>query len=88
MFCTGPSSCQRALCYNFLETGQMKFVVSLFLSEEEIKEIVGHNTMPVIDEDVDTSLIEVAADEPEADTEESFDVDAIELVEISGGPFC
>lgn len=88
MFCTGPSQAARELFVTtFLETGQMKFVVSLFLSEEEIKEIVGHNTMPVIDEDVDTSLIEVAADEPEADTEESFDVDAIELVEISGRTF-
>jgi exopolysaccharide biosynthesis protein len=40
--------------------------------------------MPVIEQEVDPSLIVVAADEPE---EDSFDIDGIELIEISGRTF-
>ncbi len=88
MFCTGPSQAARELFVTtFLETGQMKFVVSLFLSDDEIKEIVGHNTLPVIDKELDTSLINVAADKPADEEQESFDINAIELVEISGRTF-
>ncbi len=86
--CDGPSPAARELFVTtFLETGQFKFVVSLFLDEDEIREIVAQNSMPVIEEEVDESLIDVAADGQEASGEGGFDINGIELVEISGRTF-
>ncbi len=88
MICTGPSLAARELFVTtFLETGQMKFVASMFLDQEEIDQIVRHNSMPVIEQEVDPSLIVVAADESKEDKEDIFDIDGIELVEISGRTF-
>ncbi|NLL39384.1 MAG: phosphodiester glycosidase family protein [Clostridiales bacterium] len=85
LICRGPSVAARELFVTtFLETGQMKFVASMFLTREEIDEIIRRNSMPVIEQEVDPSLIVVAADEPE---EDSFDIDGIELIEISGRTF-
>lgn len=88
MICTGPSVAARELFVTtFLETGQLKFVASMFLTGEEIDEIVRRNSMPVIEQEVDPNLINVAADEPDTIREDDFDINGIELVEISGRTF-
>lgn len=83
MFCNGSSQRAKELFVTtLLETGQMKFVVSIFLSEEEITEIVNSNSMGTFDAEVDTSLINTTVA-----TNSNFDIDGVELVEISGSTF-
>ena len=79
IFCYGPSEHARNLFVTtFLETGQMKFVVGLLMSDEAVQEIVDSNSMESFDEEIDNSLIS---------TEEIEDINGIELVEINGGTF-
>ena len=60
LFCKGPSETAKNLFVTtFLETGQMKFIVSWFLSDSEIQNIVNSNSMASMKEDVNTSLIKV-----------------------------
>ena len=83
MFCNGSSQRAKELFVTtLLETGQMKFVVSIFLSEDEITQIVNSNSMGTLDAEVDTSLINttVAANS-------NFDINGVELVEVSGSTF-
>lgn len=83
MFCNGSSQRAKELFVTtLLETGQMKFVVSIFLSEEEITEIVNSNSMGTLDAEVDTSLINTTIA-----TNSNFDIDGVELVEVSGSTF-
>ncbi len=53
-----------------LETGQMKFVVSLFLSNDEIRSLVNQNSVQAMSTEVDTSLIETGESNK---NEEGFD---------------
>ena len=79
IFCYGPSVHARNLFVTtLLETGQMKFVVNLFMSKDKIKEIVDSNSMAVFDEEIDNSLINV---------DETLDKNGIELVQISGSTY-
>ena len=79
IFCYGPSVHARNLFVTtMLETGQMKFVVKLFMSDKKVQEIVDSNSMATFDEEMDNSLI---------DTEGNKDKDGIELVEISGSTY-
>ncbi len=55
---------QKTFVTTMLETGELKFVVSLFLSEKEINEIVASNSMETFDAEVDESLITVRANDP------------------------
>ena len=55
---------QKTFVTTMLETGELKFVVSLFLSEKEINEIVASNSMETLDAEVDESLITVRANDP------------------------
>lgn len=81
MICHGPSrKATELFATTFLETGQMKFIVSIFLSDNEIKEIVASNSMSEMSAEVNTNLIEVNA------AEENNSQD-IELVNISGNTF-
>ena len=58
IFCYGPSMHARNLFVTtLLETGQMKFVVSLFMSSDKVQEIVDSNSMAIFDEEIDNSLI-------------------------------
>jgi exopolysaccharide biosynthesis protein len=60
LFCKGPSESARNLFVTtFLETGKMKFIVSIFLNDQEIQNIVNANSMSTLNEDVNTSLIDV-----------------------------
>ena len=80
LICHGPSEKATELfATTFLETGQMKFIVSIFLSENRIKDIVSRNSMSEMTAEVDTGLIEV-----NSDNNNSKD---IELVQISGNTF-
>lgn len=61
LICRGPSlSARQLFVTTVLETGQMKFLASLFLSDDEIQTMVNQNSMKPMDEDVDVSLIKVA----------------------------
>ena len=55
----GPSpEAKNLFVTTMLETGQMKWVVGLFLSPEEVQEIVNHNAMIPIAEDSDPEAID------------------------------
>ena len=54
IFCYGPSTHARNLFVTtLLETGQMKFVVKLFMSDENVQKIVDSNSMSSFDEEID-----------------------------------
>lgn len=83
MFCNGPSEkAQELFVTTILETGQLKFVASIFLSDEEISAIVNRNSMGDLSAEVDTSLIN-----KNSSTNNNFDINGIELVEVSGSTF-
>ena len=80
--CHGPSKAARDLFVStILETGQMKFLASWYFSEDEILAITDRNGMGKTEEDVNPDLIEIPNENQE------FDIDGIELVEISGRSF-
>ncbi len=80
LICHGPSERAKELFVTtLLETGQMKFLASVFVSDKEIQEIVDKNSMAAMEAEVDTELIKV-----EGNTDTNSD---IELVEISGNTY-
>ena len=80
LICYGPSKKATELfASTFLETGQMKFVVSCFLSDEKIQEIVNNNCMSEMSQEVNTNIINV--------NKEVKSSEDIELVQISGNTF-
>lgn len=82
MFCNGSSERAKELFVTtLLETGQMKFVVSIFLSDQEVADIVNRNSMGTLDAEVDTSLISTPT------SNSNFDINKVELVEVSGSTF-
>lgn len=85
--CHGPSKAARDLFVStILETGQMKFLASWYFSEDEILAITDRNGLGKTEEDVNPDLIEIpTVDENNGNQE--FDIDGIELVEISGRSF-
>lgn len=96
MICNGPSMAARELFVTtVLESGQLKFAASLFLSTEEINEIVNKTSMGKMDTDIDKSLISVepsqgGADKTSEETggeEDNYDENGVELIEISGRTF-
>jgi len=71
-----------------LETGQLKFLASIFVSEDERNAIVEGNTMEEMTEDIDGSLIMIGggsndSSSPIGDSERPD----IEVIEISGRTF-
>ena len=79
IFCYGPSVHARNLFITtILETGQMKFIASMLMSNSSIQEIVDSNSMASLDEEMDNSLI---------NTDSDLDKDGIELIEITGGTY-
>lgn len=60
LFVNGPSSSARELFVTtILETGQLKFLASLVLNEQEINDIVSKNSLKDLDSEVDTDLIDI-----------------------------
>lgn len=79
LICHGPSDKAKELFVTtLLETGQMKFLANVFVSDEEIQAIVDKNSMATMDTEVDTDLIKVEGNANQED---------IELVEISGSTY-
>ncbi len=87
---TFPSA-QQMFVTTILETGNFKFLASVFLSSEEIQAIVDSNSMKELEADVDTGLIniggsgniDVGGDE---DTPQKEQAD-IEVFEVSGATY-
>lgn len=88
IICHGPSPAARDLFVStIMETGQMKFLASWYFSEEEILAITGRNAMVHNKENVDPDLIVTPAPDNDPDAESDFDINAIEIVEVSGRSF-
>lgn len=68
-----------------LETGQMKFLANMFLSDEEIQKLISKNAVQAMTTEVDTSLINTSK-QNDADLS-GFDENGIKLEEISGSTF-
>lgn len=79
---TFPSA-QQVFVTTVLETGQLKFLASWFLSAEKIQSIVDENSMQALDAEVDASLIQIGAGGAEADETQPD----IEIKEVSGATF-
>ena len=89
MMCSDSSpAAQRMFVTTILETGQLKFLASWFLSPEEIQEIVNTNSMKEFNEEVDDSLIDVGGS-GNVSIGGSGDVveEDIQVVEVSGSTF-
>ena len=84
MICSGISeSAKELFATKMLETGQMKFLASMFLSKEELQDLVDRNSVEVMNTEVDTALITVVGDK----SDKEFDKNGIEIKEISGNTF-
>lgn len=87
MICSDISpTAKKVFVTTMLETGQLKFLASWFVSEAEIQELVNSNSMPVFNEAVDTSKIVIDSGVSSGDKKEE-EVKEIEIVEISGKTF-
>lgn len=85
LICRGPSKAARDLFVStILETGQMKFLASWYFSEEEILAITGRNAMSQKTENVNPDLIVTPAPDTENETDTDFDINGIEIIELSG----
>lgn len=81
MICSNISeSAKELFATTMLETGQMKFLATMFLSNEEVQALVNKNSVEAMNTEVDTGLIHIGESE-------EIDKNGIELVEISGNTF-
>ena len=78
---------QSRLVTTFLETGQLKFVPSLFLSGEKIQAIVNENSMADFKEEVDTGLINVGGAGSIDLSAEEQEWGDIEIFEVKGSTY-
>ena len=89
----GPSlSAQELLTRSLKETSAMGFVPDLFLSEERINEIMVVSEEELPAEEIDTSLVTIAATQQDRDEETSGgtaveEEEDIEFVEITGASY-
>ena len=82
MICSRISeSTKELLARTMLETGQMKFLASLFLSKEELQELANKNPVETMNTEVDTNLINVE------NNEEENEINGITLEKISRDTF-
>lgn len=77
-------SVQRTFVITILETGQLKFLASWFLSPDEIQAIVNQNSMQAFNNEVDTNLIQSGSFGEHIADEETPD---IEIVEVAGATY-
>lgn len=76
----GPSPAARdTFVTTVLESGNLKFLAHVFLSDAQIQDIVDRTSMGEIDADIDTGLIDT-----DAEAEGNFNEDGIEIVTING----
>ena len=78
---------QSRLVTTFLETGQLKFVPSLFLSSEKIQAIVDGNSMSEFKEEVDTGLINIGGAGSIDLSAEEQEWGDIEIFEVKGSTY-
>ena len=75
----GPSeSAKELFATTILETGQLKFLANVFLSKEELQEIVDKNSLQDMDAEVDENLI---------NTDGNKEKELIEIHNVSGDGF-
>lgn len=76
----GPSTAARdTFVTTVLESGNLKFLAHLFLSNEEIQEIIDNTSMADMDTNIDTNLIDT-----NAAASGNFDENGIEISTVSG----
>lgn len=81
MICSGISESAKVLyATTMLETGQLKFLATFFMSADELQEIVNRNSVAAMTTEVDTNLINV-------DNKSTKDKNGITIEEISGQTF-
>ena len=79
----GPSVAARdTFVTTVLESGNLKFLAHVFLSNEQIEEIVAKTSMEQMDTDIDKDLINT-----DTEVEGNFDENGIEVVTINGSNF-
>lgn len=79
LICHGPSeSAKELFATTILETGQLKFLANVFLSKEELQEIVNKNSLQDMDAEVDENLI---------NTDGNKEKELIEIHNVSGDGF-
>ena len=79
LICHGPSeSAKELFATTILETGQLKFLANVFLSKEELQEIVDKNSLQDMDAEVDENLI---------NTDGNKEKKLIEIHNVSGDGF-
>lgn len=79
LICHGPSeSAKELFATTILETGQLKFLANVFLSKDELQEIVDKNSLQDMDVEVDENLI---------NTEGNKGKELIEIHNVSGDGF-
>lgn len=79
LICHGPSeSAKELFATTILETGQLKFLANVFLSKEELQEIVDKNSLQDMDAEVDENLI---------NTDGNKEKEIIEIHNVSGDGF-
>ena len=79
----GPSESARdTFVTTVLESGNLKFLATMFLSEDEINEIVSRTSMGEMETDIDEGMI--ATDTP---VEGNFDEHGVEIVQVNGRSF-
>lgn len=77
--CHGPSkSAQELFVTTILETGQLKFLANVFMSDEDIREIVNKNSLKEMDSEVDGNLINVGG---------TSNKELIEIYKVSGNNY-
>lgn len=69
-------SAQQMFVSTVLETGQLKFLASMFVSEDKINEIVNSNSMETFSDEVDAGLIEIGG---EQQNEQQKDIEVLEV---------
>lgn len=79
LICHGPSeSAKELFATTILETGQLKFLANVFLSKDELQEIVDKNSLQDMDVEVNENLI---------NTEGNKEKELIEIHNVSGDGF-
>lgn len=83
---TSPMA-RETLTTTLLETGQLKFIASVFLDSDEIQAIVNSNSMEKMDDTVDSSLITITSNNTPTQSGTDKDEKDIEVIEIPGRTF-
>lgn len=89
MFCSDAfPHVQQTFVTTILETGQLKFLASWFLSAEEIQEIVNQNSMKELNARIDTDLIQSGSfGSVGMDGSSAAEEADIEIVEVAGATY-